>query len=474
MYPAQQLRISPQIRPLTTAHLAQTMSLLELSAPELEEKINAELSRNPALEVVDPRRCHICGQTLQNGSTCARCNPNIELDPSDPVVFVSPTRDSYTTQLSDEEIRDEDGFQTSEDLPTYVLRQIAPELRNEDRLIAAFILSNLNDDGLLEVSPLEVAQYYHVPISRVKDVIRLIQRADPIGVGSPSSKDALLIQLEVLGESRPIPELAQQAIEKGLHLINKNHNSELSQLLGVTIKQAEEIVHFIIENLNPFPGRAAWGEIRQGRSQSLPVFSTPDIIIKAESNRTDARLLVEVFSPYAGILRVSPLFRQAISQAPADKIDHWKTDLEQAELLVKCLQQRTATIVRLISRLVVLQRGFVLNGDGYLLPLTRASLAEELQVHESTISRAVSSKTVELPNGRIVPLAKFFDRSLNVRTALKKVIEQETCPLSDSELVDILKRQGFNVARRTVAKYRAMEGILPSHLRRIAPAGVQP
>jgi RNA polymerase sigma-54 factor len=474
MYPAQQLRISPQIRPLTTAHLAQTMSLLELSALELEQKINAELSRNPALEVIDPRRCHFCGQTLINGNTCSRCNPKNELNPSDPVIFVSPTRDSYSPQRPEEEIRDEDGFQTNEDLPTYVLRQIAPELKPEDRSIAAFILSNLDDDGLLEISPLEVAQYYHVPLSRINEVIRLIQRADPIGVGSPSSKDALLIQLEVLSESRPIPEQSHRAIEEGLHLINKNHNSDLSQLLGVTLKQAEEIVHFIIENLNPFPGRAAWGDIRQGRSQPVPVFSTPDIIIKSDSNRPDARLLVEVFSPYAGILRVSPLFRQAISQAPADKIDHWKTDLEQAELLVKCLQQRTATIVRLISRLVVLQRGYILNGDRYLLPLTRASIADELQVHESTISRAVSSKTVELPNGRIVPLAKFFDRSLNIRTALKKVIEQETCPLSDSELVDILKRQGFNVARRTVAKYRAMEGILPSHLRRITPTGAQP
>jgi len=474
MYPAQHLRLSPQIRPLTTAHLAQTMSLLELSALELEEKINAELSRNPALEVIDPRRCHICGQPLQNGSTCPRCSPKTDLNPSEPVIFVSPSRESYSSHLSEDEARDDDGFQVSEDLPTYVLRQIAPELRIEDRSIAAFILSNLNDDGLLEISPLEVAQYFHVPLSRVAEVIRLIQRADPIGVGSPSSKDALLIQLDVLGESRPVPEHALRAIEEGMHLINRNHNYELGRLLGVSTKEAEDTVRFIIENLNPFPGRAAWGDIRDGCSQPAPGFSTPDVIIKTESNRPDARLLVEVFSPYASILRVSPLFRQAIAKAPEEKIEHWKADLEQAELLVKCLQQRTATIVRLMSRLVVLQRQFILFGDGYLFPLTRASIAEELEVHESTISRAVASKTVELPNGRIVPLAKFFDRSLNVRTALKQIIEQETCPLSDSELVDILKRKGFTVARRTVAKYRAMEGILPSHLRRITPAGAQP
>jgi RNA polymerase sigma-54 factor len=118
-----------------------------------------------------------------------------------------------------------------------------------------------------------------------------------------------------------------------------------------------------------------------------------------------------------------------------------------------------------------LQREIILHGDERLKPLTRAVLAEELEVHESTISRAVSGKAVQLPNGRIIPLARFFDRSLHIRTVLKNIIDQEKIPLSDSELVELLNRQGFSVARRTVAKYRAMEGILPSHLRQSpAPA----
>jgi RNA polymerase sigma-54 factor len=122
-------------------------------------------------------------------------------------------------------------------------------------------------------------------------------------------------------------------------------------------------------------------------------------------------------------------------------------------------------MMRLSSRLAVLQREFILYGDECLKPLTRAILSTELQVHESTISRAVAGKSVQLPNGRIIPLARFFDRSLHIRTALKQIIEQEQAPLSDTELVVLLRRQGYAVARRTVAKYRAMEGILPSHLR---------
>jgi RNA polymerase sigma-54 factor len=200
------------------------------------------------------------------------------------------------------------------------------------------------------------------------------------------------------------------------------------------------------------------------------VYNSPDTIITCLDNNQGAPLMVEVISPYAGMLRVNSMFRQAISQAPQEKNEQWKSDLEKADLLVKCLQQRTNTMVRLMSRIAALQRNYILHGDQHLQPLTRASLAEELEVHESTISRAVANKSAQLPNGHIVPLSKFFDRSLNVRTVLKQIIQNETSPLSDTELVTELNSQGYSVARRTVAKYRAMEGILPSHLRQVNSA----
>jgi len=101
-----------------------------------------------------------------------------------------------------------------------------------------------------------------------------------------------------------------------------------------------------------------------------------------------------------------------------------------------------------------------------LLPITRARFAGELEVHESTVSRAVANKAVQLPNRRIIPLAKLFDRSLHIRTALKQIIDQEVKPLSDTQLADLLIYRGYSIARRTVAKYRSMEGILPARLRR--------
>jgi RNA polymerase sigma-54 factor len=180
---------------------------------------------------------------------------------------------------------------------------------------------------------------------------------------------------------------------------------------------------------------------------------------------SDSQLMVEIISPYAGALRVNPLFRDALAQAPAEKSEQWQADLENASLLVKCIQQRDHTLVRLMQRIVMLQRKFILHGDAHLAPVTRARIADELAVHESTISRAVSGKAVQLPNRRIVPLSKFFDRSLHIRTALRDIISNEKKPLSDTQISKLLEKQGYQVARRTVAKYRAMEGILPARFR---------
>lgn len=460
------IRPVTQIRPLTTAHLAQTMALMELSAVELEQKVQAELSKNPALEVKDARRCPVCERQYSENGPCPRCHPVQPQGLDQPIVFVSPRFEYNNTRHEENNTPDRDTQSAKEDLPTYVLRQIAPELLPEDRQIAAFILSNLDEDGILEVPIIEVARYYHVPISRVESVIDQIQHADPIGVGSSSTQQALLVQLEVLSENQSVPPHASLAIQEGLDLLSRHQYSELARKIGISINQVEEIARFISDNLNPFPGRAFWGDIRTGQSDTPPVYTQPDAIIAPVDESPEAPLVVEVFSPYAGILRVNPLFRKAISEVSEDNADQWKSDLGRAELLVKCLQQRTTTIVRLMRRLATMQREFILSGDMHLHPITRASLAEELEVHESTVSRAVANKSVQMPNGHIIPLAKFFDRSLQVRTALKQIIEQETSPLSDNAISEILDEQGFSVARRTVAKYRSMEGILPSHLRK--------
>lgn len=254
-----------------------------------------------------------------------------------------------------------------------------------------------------------------------------------------------------------------------MDLLSRRAYTELSRKLHIPTSQAVKLAAFISENLNPFPARAHWGEYQQS-SERIQTYQQPDVIITPLTNDPDSRLIVEVVSPYAGSLRVNPLFRQSISQAPAEKAEEWQSELDEAILLVKCLQQRNHTLVRLMRRLTNIQRAFILNGDAYLIPITRAQMAQELQVHESTISRAVSGKAVQLPNRKIIPLSKWFDRSLNVRTALMQIIAKEEQPLSDTQIAELLSKQGYQIARRTVAKYRSMEGVLPARLRTPTPA----
>jgi RNA polymerase sigma-54 factor len=457
---------SNALRPLTTAHLAQTMTLLSMTADELKQEIESELSTNPALELLEERRCPTCNRLLPSRGSCPLCSCPKSENLDEPVVFVSP-REDFTPRADhrEESIPEVDQPAMGADLPTYVFRQIAPELTVEDRPIAAYLLTRLDDDGLLAVSMDEVVRYFHVPPSRVEEVLAIIQRANPVGVGARSPQEALLVQIEVLAESQFIPEFTIEIITHGMEKLSRHQLTELAHQLSAPTRKIQEAVRFISENLNPYPARSYWGDVRQPSHTAIQVYRQPDIIISHLNNNENNPLVVEIIMPIYGTLRVNPLFRRSIRQVEPEKQDAWRSDLERASLLVKCIQQRNHTIQRLMQRVVSIQRVAIVQGERYLNQLTRAELAVELEVHESTISRAVSSKTVQLPSGRIVPLSSFFDRSLNARTVLCQLIAEERKPMSDSELAKLLAKEGFKVARRTVAKYRAMEGILPAHLR---------
>ncbi len=459
-------------KPLTTAHLAQTMALLELTADELRQQIDSELAGNPALELIEERRCPTCHRILTEPGKCPVCSIPNNPQSEEPVVFLSP-REEFIPRKDylDTEIEDEPYAPAAEELPTYVLRQIGPDLKPEERGLAAFLLTHLDEDGLLTTSLMEVSRYTHFPLSLVEKVQHMIQMADPIGVGSCSTTEALLIQLQALQETGNVPVLAEELIKDGMNNLSHHQYAELAHRYGVPVKQIIATVKFIAENLSPFPARSHWGDTRHPGSNSTQVYHQPDVMISYLNEDPDNPLVVEIVMPLSGTLQVNPLFKQAIRQADDDSKTELKRDLEKASLFVKCLQQRNHTMERLLTRVVSLQREYIIKGEKYLKPVTRAHLSRELEVHESTISRAVANKAVQLPNKRIVPLASFFDRSLNVRSVLKEIIEKEPKPYSDSDLVDMLGEKGYSVARRTVAKYRSIEGILPAHLRKATAKG---
>jgi RNA polymerase sigma-54 factor len=454
-------------RPLTTAHLAQTMTLLSLPSEELRQEIDSALASNPALEMIEERRCPTCHRLLSDHGKCPVCSLPKNLDSNDPVVFLSP-RDEFIPKKDyiDPGMDSEPFAPEVEELSVYVLKQIAPDLDPKQRSLAAYLLTHLDEDGLLTTTLFEVSRYTHVPISEIEKVKRMIQLADPIGVGSNTPQEALLIQLEVLKDSQNVPVASEQVVREGMDQLSHHQYSELAHNLGIPVKQVIEAAKFISENLNPFPARSHWGDVRQPAQDDTQVYHQPDIMITYLNGDSSKSLVVEIIMPISGTLQVNPLFKEAIKQATEEAKTELKGDLEKASLFVKCLQQRNHTMERLISRVVGLQRDFIINGEKFLRPVTRAQISREMEVHESTISRAVANKAVQLPNKRIVPLASFFDRSLNVRSELKEIIENEKSPLSDSDLAALLLKRGYEVARRTVAKYRSIEGILPAHLRK--------
>ncbi len=450
----------------TSAHLAQTMTLLSQTASELQQTIENELSNNPALELVEDRLCPMCRRPLPPQGPCPICSQPKDYASQDPIVFISPREDFYTgsTALADE-TPDEPFASESIDLPTYVLRQIAGDLTVEDRIVAVYILNHLDDDGFLTTTAFEVARYFHRSPSDIEALIDRLKHCDPVGVCAKDPKDAMLTQLDALAETTSVPEFAREVILSFLPKLSQHHYSEIARELGATGAQIQQVNAFIGENLNPFPARAHWGDVRNPNSDDSQVFHQPDILIYHLNDNPRNPLVVEIVLPIRGTLRVNPMFKATIKQLDDEKAEEWKSDIEKATLLIKCIQQRSNALKMLLEKLVIYQKGFILGGEKEMQPLTRAELAKQLKVHESTISRAVSGKTIQLPNKRIIPLSVFFDRSLSHRTLIKEMIENEVKPLSDSEIQLKLKDMGIEIARRTVAKYRSVEGILPAHLR---------
>lgn len=459
-----------KIQPQTTAHLAQTMTLLSMNVDELNQEINRAMAENPALVIKEERRCPGCGKLLSSNQICPVCSKPKNPGSDEAIVFLSPRSEfTYSKSSQDDEYFVDEITNTDEiSLAEFILRQIAIDLEMDDRVIAAYILNQVDEDGFLHENLAEIANYYHVPLSRVENVKRIIQHAEPVGVGSHTPEEALLIQLEMIGETQKIPLYYFRVVQSGLNTLSKKQYPQIAKTLQISSEEAEQAVDFISKNLYPFPARAHWGSFRTPSDEKGQVYTSPDVIINHVNHDPNLPLVVEIITPSYGTLDINPLYKQAIKQSTEDTKEDLKTDYEKANLLIKCIQQRNNTMQRLMERIVSLQKEFISSGEKYLYPVTRAEISRELEVHESTISRAVSNKSVQLPSGQIIPMGMFFDKSLGVRATMREMIEAENpdAPMSDSDLVIRLKKEGYQLARRTVAKYRSMEGILPAHLRK--------
>jgi len=467
MYQKFTIQTKNEIKPQITAHLAQAMTLLGMGNDEVEEEIQKNLAKNPALESDEINHCAICGCEIGFGELCKKCLHDQLNHDAQYLTFVSTKEFTLTEGNSEDDTYFEDGTMERQTLPEYVLRQVGMEFDDKEKMVAATILTQLDDDGFADVDVLELASYFHIPIEKVEKVRRSIQHADPIGVGAKDAQEAMLVQIDELRKIKRIPQWTEEIIGQNYYLLMKKQFSELAQKYQISIDQVEKIANFVTNNLNPFPARSNWGDVRNPQKNSdLLSLNEADIILSFLDNDPKQPIVVEIIQPAHSNLILNANYHAALKTVDNDTKMKMRADLEKASLFIKCLHQRTLTIMRLAQTLVEIQERFIREGDRYLKPITRAEIAKKLGVHESTISRAVSSKTVQLPNRRIYPLSVFFDKSLQIRTEIKEIVEKEQKPLSDQEIVKKLEKRGVRVARRTVAKYRDMEGILPAFQRK--------
>jgi RNA polymerase sigma-54 factor len=451
-----------------TPYMAQTVKLIELPIVELRTWVQSELESNPALEVLqDSRFCMGCGKQFEH-SVCPTCDrkPAENGEPTVKLSAFSLNDSRFVESAAEKDYRAIDGICVSETLSEHILRQIGPMLSVEDRSIAEYLVANIDDRGFLTESPAQSAQHLGASVSRVETVLGSIQEADPPGIGARDPRESLLLQLEALEQEGSDCEIARKIIADHFESLCQCNLSRISRALRVSLEEVEAATAFIRQNLTPYPARVFWGNRYSGisaeRSQG---YKQPDAIISGPLDGENGPLIVEVFSPISGPLRVDPALKDALKECPAGEREHWQPYIERAQLVVNSLERRNRTICQLLQVIVREQRAFILRGDGDLKPMTRARMADLIDVHESTVSRAVADKTIALPNGRIIPLSKFFDRSLAIRHAVKTIVANEDRPLTDGEIVVELATQGYRVARRTVAKYRAMENILAASMR---------
>lgn len=440
--------------------------LLVASSAELEQLLLDELAENPALELAEAGYCDRCGATF-SGSLCPYCD-RLSREPSPTAL----NRPSLTSSADEWDPFSKVAAPWS--LRDHLLWQLYPQLTAAQLEIASVLLGHLDDHGLLDCEPEMVASGLGAGVKQVFKVLAAIQRQDPVGIGARTVRESLLVQLECLdldGEE-PMVELSARLIEEHWEALAKGKLDRIAEALSVGVEEIQRAKDFIRSNLDPYPAHAY---LENSTSAEEPVeahYLRPDVIITHLGPGADRefdihfpaekRFRLTVYSAYRELL--DTLNREGVDSHSED-YEHVRRCVGRSKLFISGWEERWRTLRKVVEALVVHQREFLLHGLRSLRPLTRAELAETVGLHESTVSRAVASKYAQVPDGQIVALADFFDGSLKAKALIRDLVSQETEPLTDGELVDLLAKAGVSIARRTVAKYRQALGILPSKLR---------
>ena len=433
--------------------------VLQLSQPDLEQAIERELEENPALERIDEPETPITEEDVlkavapaelkQDGSDyeAKRSLPNDGAQQTD-WVDLTPSSDSLWDHLH---------------------AQLSPETAPEDRELMEYLVGSVNDRGYLTCTVEDAALDCNTSLEAAEVMLERLQACEPAGVGATDLRDCLILQLRS----------AQSDAERMARFILRNcwedlvsrNTSAIQKKFNVDPELVEHAFEEILR-LKPFPGEGySVHSVMLSSERTAP--ATPDLSFTLD----EAGWLIEVLGPSPMSLRVNRTYLKrkaeldSMRQAPKDEKRHVEEFVGRANIFKEALEQRRRLLGEMGKYLIEKQGGFISTGDyQFLKPLTRSKLAKDLDVHESTISRATNGKFCQLPNGEVIAFEVFFKPALRIQKMIEEILsfENPDSPLSDERIREMLAEKGVDVARRTVNKYRSRNKQLSSRQRRSA------
>lgn len=433
----QRQKLSPQ--------MIQSIKLMALPIQELKEQIQEEIETNPALEVLEDR------STISLESMPEAGEPGSERDEffensSDPG-FASRSRsddDSLRMFL-------EGAISRAETLQEHLLSQLRIQrLTPRQREIGEALIQNLDDDGFHKEDPRSL--FSHGEWDTIAAVTALVQSFEPAGTCTANFRESLLVQALL---DPTAPTAAIDILKDHIELLEKGRHSEIQKKLRLDEEDLKEALAFI-KGLSPFPGRAY--------STEDPRYVIPDLLVKLK----DGEFVIILNDEEIPVLGIDPFFDRLAGQKKGDRAtaSYVKDNIRRAKFFIRSIHQRNQTLLKVARAVVECQRPFFINGPKHLAPLTLRDVAQEVGVHETTVSRIAHSKYMQTDWG-IFEFRYFFSNSISgagssgsryskegVKQIIKEIIEHEESTLSDRDIVEALAGRGIPLARRTVAKYR--------------------
>lgn len=453
-----------------TPSLQQAIKLLQLSKLELQEVLNQELLENPLLEETaeeakaEEPEAETTDQKTEAEDEAKKIEAkeqDKEKDSFDEIDYDAYFQDyieyGYNPRMGEE--RDEFPIENTLTRPPNLTDHLSWQLSMSDssprvKEIGSFIIGNIDEDGYLRASTDEIMASGGYTAEEVDQAIQAIQSLDPIGVGARDLRECLLLQLDFLEIDHP---LVETIIRDYWDMFMQRHFVQLAKALSIDMKTLEGIVE-IIKHLDPKPGRKY--------SNERAIYVEPDVYV----HKVGDEYVIVLNEDGMPKLRINGSYRAMLnsmdSKSDGETVNYIKDKIRSAVWLIKSLDQRQRTIYKVAESIVKHQREFLERGIDFLRPLVLRDVADDIQMHESTVSRVVSNKYMHTPRGLF--LMKYFFHSgidsdtgedissLTVKKKIQSYIEAEDPrkPLSDSKIMKILNDEGINIARRTVAKYR--------------------